>query len=104
MTREDTDRSADRQLKSYTANRTNQLLDRAGDTFWQSGYFDRYIRDQEHYRRVVRYIEHNPVKAGLVPTPEEWLWSSARYRGPYASDELPQIPKTTSECGPPGPQ
>jgi len=27
---------------------------------------------------VARYIETNPVRAGLVPQPEEYPWSSAR--------------------------
>lgn len=50
-------------------------------TFWEEDYFDRYLRDNDHYRRVVHYIENNPNKAGLVKSPTEWLWSSARYRG-----------------------
>jgi len=79
--------------KSYTGSRANQLLDQVGETFWQADYFDRYIRDQEHYRRVVHYIENNPVKAGLVREPAHWPWSSAKYRGVYGSDELPKIPK-----------
>jgi len=48
--------------------------------FWQDDYFDRYIRDEDHYRRVVRYIENNPVKAGLVPLAAEWPWGSAHFR------------------------
>ena len=28
----------------------------------------------------MRYIEANPVKAGLVKAPEDWLFSSARDR------------------------
>jgi REP element-mobilizing transposase RayT len=50
-------------------------------TFWQNDYFDHYLRDDNHYRRVVHYIENNPNKAGLVKAPVDWLWSSARYRG-----------------------
>src|SRR5438270_11879833 len=79
--------------KSYTGSEANKILARVGEIFWQPDYFDRYIRDQEHYRKVVRYIENNPVKAGLAREPAAWLWSSARYRGLYASDELPRIPK-----------
>ncbi len=67
-------------LKGYTAKAANKTLNRSG-TLWEEDYFDRYVRDDEHYRRVVRYIENNPVKAGLVRGPEEWPWSSARYRG-----------------------
>jgi hypothetical protein len=36
---------------------------------------------KNNFRRVVRYIENNPVKAGLVRMAQEWLWSSAHYRG-----------------------
>ncbi|HEY9156284.1 MAG TPA: transposase [Opitutaceae bacterium] len=45
---------------------------------WQVDYFDRYIRNERHYRNVVEYIHDNPVKAGLVATSEQWLWSSRR--------------------------
>jgi REP element-mobilizing transposase RayT len=65
--------------KGYTAKEANRLLQRAG-TFWEEDYFDHYIRDEKHFRQVVRYIEANPVKARLVRAPEEWSWSSARYR------------------------
>ena len=65
--------------KSYTSKEANRKLARTG-TFWAEDYFDRYIRDEDHFRRVVRYIENNPVQARLVRTPEEWPWSSARYR------------------------
>lgn len=66
--------------KSYSAKQANRVLHRQGG-FWSEDYFDRYVRDEEHFRRVVRYIELNPVKAKLIPRPEEWKWSSARYRG-----------------------
>ncbi|MBX3290297.1 MAG: transposase [Acidobacteria bacterium] len=66
-------------IKSYTASEANKLLGRKG-AFWMREAFDRYIRDDEHYRRVVRYIENNPVKAGLCGLPEEWEFSSAMER------------------------
>jgi REP element-mobilizing transposase RayT len=65
--------------KSYTSKEANRILGREG-TFWAEDYFDRYIRDEEHLRRAVHYIEQNPVKAGLVCVPEDWPWDSARYR------------------------
>jgi len=58
--------------KGYTAKEVNKLLRREG-TFWEGDYFDRYVRDEDHLRRVVRYIENNPVKAGLVRRKEDWL-------------------------------
>jgi len=51
-----------------------------GRTFWQADYFDRYIRNEEHYRRTLAYIENNPVKARLVAQAVDWSWSSARFR------------------------
>ena len=44
---------------------------------WHREYWDRYIRDRTHFAQVIEYIHLNPVKAGLVVTPELWRWSSA---------------------------
>lgn len=65
--------------KSYVAHQANQMLGRSG-SFWQKEYFDRFIRNDNHYRNAVMYIENNPVKAGLVNSPEEWLFSSAKLK------------------------
>ena len=62
--------------KSYTANQCNKVLNRKGQ-FWQPEPFDRYVRDERHYANAIRYIENNPVKAGLCEKPEDWLWGSA---------------------------
>ncbi len=74
--------------KSYTGKAANRLLKRTGD-FWQPEYFDRYIRDEEHLAKAVRYIENNPVKAGLAKSPEEWLCGSARFRNIRIADCQP---------------
>ncbi len=65
--------------KSYTGNRANLYLNRQG-RFWQVDYYDRYIRDSNHFYNCIKYIENNPVKAGLCLHPEDWPWSSARRR------------------------
>ncbi len=44
---------------------------------WQPDYFDRLIRDDGHLERIIRYLEWNPVKAGLCWEPKGWHWSSA---------------------------
>jgi len=51
-----------------------------GKAVWQREYWDRYIRNEKHFWRVVEYIQMNPVKAGLVEKAEEWRWGSA-FRG-----------------------
>ena len=63
-------------IKSYTAHEANKILGRSG-RFWQVEPFDRYIRNSRHYSAVIRYIENNPVKAGLCATASEWRFSSA---------------------------
>jgi putative transposase len=65
--------------KSFTARRANARLGRSGP-FWHPDYFDRYMRDEDHLSRTIDYVEQNPVKAGLVGTAIEWLWSSASFR------------------------
>lgn len=62
--------------KGASANAVNRLLG-CGGQLWQTDYWDRYMRDEAHFRKAWRYIESNPVKAGLVRSPEDWPWSSA---------------------------
>ena len=61
--------------KSYTAKQANKVLKRQGE-FWQKDYFDRFIRDEEHYQATAEYIHRNPVMAGLCEKEEHWEWSS----------------------------
>lgn len=44
---------------------------------WQ-GRFYSCILDEKHLFAAVRYVENNPVRVGIVKTPEEYPWSSAR--------------------------
>jgi REP element-mobilizing transposase RayT len=65
--------------KSFTSKKANKILQREGH-FWQAEAFDRYVRDEKHFKRAWEYIEENPVKAGLCERPEAWPWSSAAAR------------------------
>ena len=44
---------------------------------WQNRYFSCPL-DQTHQWEALRYVELNPVRAGLVRTAADWLWSSAQ--------------------------
>jgi putative DNA methylase len=66
-------------IKSYTAHEANKVLGRKGQ-FWQHEPFDRYIRNRKHFVSVIRYIENNPVKAGLCSRPQDWRFSSAFHK------------------------
>lgn len=69
--------------KSFTSRwvlRQNQRLGLAipeSGQLWMREYWDRYIRDAEHYRKAVDYIHQNPVKAKLCREAKDWTWSSA---------------------------
>ena len=68
-----------RSWKSFTARKANDQLGRSGP-FWHPDYFDRYMRNEAHLAQTVEYVELNPVKAGLVESADDWLWSSAHFR------------------------
>jgi REP element-mobilizing transposase RayT len=71
--------------KSIVAVKANKLLGRTGD-FWQLDYWDTFMRDEAQTRKAIRYIENNPVKAKLCRAPEEWPFSSARFRDPQSRE------------------
>ena len=54
-------------------------LDRSG-AFWQTEYWDRFIRDEAHFTAVETYIDQNPVEAGLVTQARLWPYGSARMK------------------------
>lgn len=43
-------------------------------SFWQPGFHDHLLRHDESYAQKWDYVWMNPVRAGLVRTPEEWLY------------------------------
>jgi putative transposase len=47
--------------------------------FWQARYYDFNIRTEERRVEKLPYIHRNPVKRGLVESPEDWAWSSFRH-------------------------
>ena len=54
----------------------NNKLGKRGH-LWQDRYFSCPL-DDDHLYEVIRYIENNPVKAGIVKSAEDYCWSSAR--------------------------
>ncbi|MDA0239538.1 MAG: transposase [Proteobacteria bacterium] len=47
---------------------------------WQGRFKAFVIKQDAHLLTVVRYVERNPVRAGLVETAGDWAWSSAGHR------------------------
>ena len=81
-------------LKSYTARQANKLLGRTGEPFWQRESYDHWVRDEAERRRIISYIENNPVKAGLVNSPRNYPWSSAAVRENGAAARKTSVEKS----------
>jgi len=64
-------------LKGFTGHEAIRILGLRNEPFWQDESYDHLIRNDDECRRVKRYIEWNPVKAGLVTLPEDFPFSSA---------------------------
>ena len=45
---------------------------------WQKRFYDFNVYNERKRVEKLRYIHRNPVKRGLVESPEQWAWSSFR--------------------------
>ena len=64
-------------LKGITAKRANAMLALTGSSFWQEESYDHLVRSEAEFENIRRYIEENPVRAGLATTAGQYRWSSA---------------------------
>ena len=62
-------------IKGASSHAVNKALGRTG-AVWQSESFDHGLRFEESVRGTAGYICANPVRAGLVPSEDDyqWLW------------------------------
>jgi REP element-mobilizing transposase RayT len=72
-------------LKGFTGHEAIRMLGLHKVPFWQDESYDHLIRSDEECQRVKRYIEWNPVKAGLAALPEKFPFSSATPGGSPAA-------------------
>jgi len=70
-------------IKGYTAYQINGLQKARGRVLWQDESYDHWARDEDEMLRIIQYIENNPVVAHLCKRPEDWPWSSARFRNDW---------------------
>ena len=53
----------------------------AGSGHVYQGRFKSFpVQSDEHYLTVMRYVERNPLRAGVVQRAQDWPWSSMRLR------------------------
>jgi putative transposase len=65
---------------------------------WQGRYKSFLIQKDNHLLIVMRYVEGNPKRAGLVNSAKDWLWSSSQeslgMRSRILIDAIPlELPK-----------
>jgi len=65
---------------------TNKKHDWRGH-LWQERFYS-VVMDEAHTVAAMRYVEMNPVRAGLCESAHEWRWSSARGNLGYVADPL----------------
>jgi putative transposase len=64
-------------VKGAIARKVNDAFQRGGPV-WQTGFFDKVPQSVDELNAYVRYVEDNPVVAGIVTNAEEYAFSSAR--------------------------
>ena len=48
-------------------------------TVWQPRFYEHCIRDERDFHNHLDYIHYNPVKHGLVSSPDQWAHSSFKH-------------------------
>lgn len=82
----------------------NKTYKRTG-TLWEGRFKHSLIQDDFYYLICSRYIELNPVRAGMVKSPESYPWSSYRHNAQRQINSIIQahhlyleLGQTVEEC------
>ena len=75
-----------RSLHVRYAQRVNRAQDWQGHV-WQGRYFSSAL-DDAYFWSAMRYVERNPVRAGIVGRAEDYPWSSARAHCGLGADRV----------------
>lgn len=73
-------------IKGGSSHRVHTQRQHTGE-IWQIGFYDSTIRDNADWNAKVGYIRMNPVRAGLVASADDWMYSSAS--GRFSVDPVP---------------
>ena len=65
----------------------NYHYERAG-ALWEGRYRTALVHDERYWLTCMRYVELNPVRAGIVSDPQEYRWSSYSHHALGRSDTL----------------
>jgi putative transposase len=83
-------RGASRLMPDIAASYARYLMEEYGHerAVWDDPYDASPVHARAHLFACMRYIEENPVRAGLAPSPAEWRWSSWRANALGEEDPL----------------
>jgi putative transposase len=65
----------------------NRMHGRSG-TLWEGRFRSSIVEEQAYLLRCYRYIELNPVRAGMVAHPRDYVWSSYRTNAEQAPSTI----------------
>ena len=72
---------------------------KSGGHVWQGRFKSPVIQEDGHLLTVLRYIEANPVKAGMVDRAEDYAWSSFAAHGMGEPNDLLDSPPPYERMG-----
>ena len=61
-------------FKRWTGHQAAKLAELPNGCFWQDEWFDHWSRSDEQDERIIKYIQQNPVTAGLVQSASDWQY------------------------------
>ena len=64
------------------------FIHRRTGTLWEGRFYSSVVDADRYFLACQRYIETNPVRAGLCRKPIEFAWSSHRYYAAHTADDL----------------
>jgi putative transposase len=81
-------------LMTTHVRRYNRHYERSGH-LWQGRFKSFPVQDDDHLLVLMRYVEGNPVRSGLVLTASDWKWSSHGENtgalSRHLTDEAPRV-------------
>jgi putative transposase len=77
-------------VKSYKIKTSRRFAREKNAKLWQHGYYEHVVRDPTSVEQIAWYIWLNPVRKGLVNTPQEY-----RFSGSFSGLRMP---KAWKEC------
>jgi len=76
-----------KRLNQHYVQHVNRVHGRTGN-LWEGRYRSCLAASERYVLACYRYVELNPVRAGMVAQPEEYLWSSYRSNAQGRPDSL----------------